>query len=193
MATGFVFLRRPGANRKTAKSSGDFWSLLNCDAAWRTLSACAKGKIGSVEVDLDIRADDDRRWHMNGDLQPQLEGCLDIDLGFTPATNTLPIRRLALKVGERSAVRAAWLKIPELQLHPLGQCYEPVSEFEYRYESENEGSRSALLVNLTDLLRSMLIIGAKRVRQHESGVFLGQQSTDLQGTCIRISAALLSQ
>jgi hypothetical protein len=37
------------------------------------------------------------------------EGCLDIDLGFSPSTNLLPIRRLTLAVGEAATVRAAWL------------------------------------------------------------------------------------
>ncbi|HWB43000.1 MAG TPA: putative glycolipid-binding domain-containing protein, partial [Gemmatimonadales bacterium] len=55
-------------------------------------------------------------------------------LAFTPATNTLPIRRLALNPGERAEVRSAWLRFPELTLEPLVQTYTRTGEATYRYE-----------------------------------------------------------
>ena len=36
----------------------------------------------------------------NGEVVPGLESSVDLDLGFTPATNALQIRRLALAVGQ---------------------------------------------------------------------------------------------
>ena len=70
----------------------------------------------------------------DGVLVPELAGTLDVDLGFTPATNTLPIRRLALAVGESAPVRSAWLRFPELRLEPLEQTYtrEGAQSFRYR-------------------------------------------------------------
>src|SRR5690606_5431759 len=78
-------------------------------------------------------------WSLNGEPCPSVAGCIDIDLGFTPATNLLPIRRLALAVGQQAEVRAAWLPFPALALEPLPQLYRRQAEHTYHYES-NGGS-----------------------------------------------------
>jgi hypothetical protein len=70
---------------------------------------------------------------------PKLAGALDVDLGFTPATNTLPIRRLALAVGESAPVRSAWLRFPELRLEPLEQTYTREAEQRFRYQALVDG------------------------------------------------------
>jgi hypothetical protein len=106
-----------------------------CDAAWRTVSARVEGWLGTRAVDLAIDADPDRGWTLNGQPQPAVDGCFDLDLSFTPATNLLPIRRLRLPVGASSPVRAAWLRFPEMTLEPLDQIYARLSESRYRYES----------------------------------------------------------
>jgi hypothetical protein len=62
-------------------------------------------------------------------------GLVDVDLGFSPVTNTLPIRRLAPAVGESIDVTAAWVRFPELRLEPLLQRYTRLSDSRYRYES----------------------------------------------------------
>lgn len=48
-------------------------------------------------------------WEVGGDIEAQddLSGCDDIDIGFTPFTNSLPIRRLGLEQGEKAEVRVA--------------------------------------------------------------------------------------
>ena len=64
-----------------------------------------------------------------------LHGLVDVDLGFSPVTNTLPIRRLAPAIGEAVAVTAAWVRFPELTIEPLPQQYIRLAERRYRYES----------------------------------------------------------
>ena len=56
-------------------------------------------------------------------------------VSFSLATNLLPIRRLALPVGQTALVRAAWLRFPECRLEPLDQRYHRVDTAQYRYES----------------------------------------------------------
>jgi hypothetical protein len=68
-----------------------------------------------------------------------LAGALDIDLGFTPATNTLPIRRLALTVGASAPVQSAWLRFPELRLEPLHQTYNREAERVFHYRALVDG------------------------------------------------------
>jgi len=43
---------------------------------------------------------------------PSLSGCFDVDIGITPATNMLPIKRLKLVEGEARNVLAAYVPLP---------------------------------------------------------------------------------
>jgi hypothetical protein len=56
-----------------------------------------------------------------------LQGALDCDLGLSPLTNTLPVRRHRLD-REPGAVDflMAWVSVPDLGLHPSRQRYEHV-------------------------------------------------------------------
>jgi hypothetical protein len=82
-----------------------------------------------------------KRWFVNNQAHPDLADCIDVDLGITPATNTLPIRRLKLETGESKEVTAAWVRFPSLDVQPLVQTYTRLSEFEYRYQSPNFETR----------------------------------------------------
>jgi len=113
-----------------------------CDELWRTRSAQVKGIIGSRTIELAISVDAERRWYRNGSEFVAVEGCMDVDLGFSPSTNLLPIRRLALPVGGQAEVRAAWLPFPSLELEPLQQAYGRLGETTYRYESGGSFART---------------------------------------------------
>lgn len=78
---------------------------------------------------------DDGRWSIDGHEQPELTGCTDIDLELSPSTNTLPIKRLGLRIGESERVDAAWLRFPALSLERLVQRYTRMTTNRYRYES----------------------------------------------------------
>jgi uncharacterized protein len=106
-----------------------------CDAQWRTLSAVVSGWIGEGDVEIEVSRDEAGLWRLNGDLVPAVEGCVDVDLNFSPSTNTLPIRRFNLEVGSSVHVRAAWLRFPSFKLEPLEQSYTRVGTNLYRYES----------------------------------------------------------
>jgi hypothetical protein len=121
---------------------------VRCDEAWRTLDAMVIGYIGAQAVDLTIEVDvERRRWRMNGEEVPGVEGCIDIDLSWTPCTNLLPIRRLSLPPGGDADVRSAWLRLPDLTLHPLPQRYLRTGERTYRYDSPSHDFKADLQVN----------------------------------------------
>ena len=63
-----------------------------------------------------------------------LHGLVDVDLGFSPVTNTLPIRRLDPAIGEAVVVTAAWV-VSRATIEPLPQRYIRLAERRYRYES----------------------------------------------------------
>lgn len=108
--------------------------LIECDKDWSTASASIDGWIGDepVEIEIDI---EDGVWFLNGNEITAVEGCVDIDLNFSPVTNLLPLKRLNIAVGESKSVRAAWLKFPSLELEPLEQKYARIDDTTIRYES----------------------------------------------------------
>src|SRR5687768_9696127 len=89
-----------------ADFAGRLRYVIECDSQWCTRSALVEGEAGAATSRFALVADGRGQWTRDGVLLPDLAGALDVDLGFTPATNTLPIRRLALAVGERAAVRS---------------------------------------------------------------------------------------
>ncbi|MFP2932998.1 putative glycolipid-binding domain-containing protein [Pyxidicoccus sp. 3LG] len=112
---------------------------LTTDRQWATREARIRLRRGGVEQSLHLRVDAQRRWWRGEEEVAQFRGLTDIDLAVTPSTNTLPIRRLSLAVGEGSDVTAAWVRMPDLSLQQLPQRYTRLTQSRYRYES-NGGS-----------------------------------------------------
>ena len=74
-------------------------------------------------------------WTVDGAAARGLKGCTDVDLGCSPSTNTLPIRRLRLGIGTSETIQAAWVKFPELTVVKAAQTYTRLDEFTYHYAS----------------------------------------------------------
>jgi hypothetical protein len=74
-------------------------------------------------------------WTVDGSARRGLRGCTDVDLGCSPSTNLLPIRRLGLAVGASKTIQAAWVRFPELSVVKAAQTYTRLDEFTYRYSS----------------------------------------------------------
>jgi uncharacterized protein len=107
-----------------------------CDAHWRTRAATVTGWVGDALIDLEIAVDRaGGHWRLTGRDCPDVAGCMDLDLNFSPSTNLLPIRRLRLAVGDSATVRAAWLRFPSFTFEPLEQVYRRTGPTTYRYES----------------------------------------------------------
>jgi uncharacterized protein len=119
---------------------------IHCDRNWLTQRVHIDRTIGSDVKKLSLSVEKRGTWNAAGEQLQQVEGCYDVDLALTPATNTLPIRRLKLRVGTKQAVSAAWVKFPDLTVEPLPQQYTRVSENTYQYES-NTGFSAEIVVD----------------------------------------------
>ncbi|MGK6309353.1 putative glycolipid-binding domain-containing protein [Variovorax sp. DT-64] len=108
---------------------------VHCDKAWHAKWGRVRGWVGSLPVDFAIARAANGEWSLNDQRMPDLAHCTDLDLGFTPATNLLPLRRLNLQVGESAEAPAAWLDLDDEGLSALAQHYERRSEIEYWYQS----------------------------------------------------------
>lgn len=70
---------------------------------------------------LDLHREDDGRWRTADGVMTGVDGAYDVDLGFSPLTNTLPVLRLGSAGGD---VLVAWVRVPELTVEPMQQRYD---------------------------------------------------------------------
>lgn len=108
--------------------------MAECDDAWQARLANVEGWLDAAELKFEIRKTGDAKWSLNGVEQPQAEGCIDVDLGFTPATNLIAIRRFNLGIGQKTPAPAAYLSFPELKLDLLEQNYHRTGKHSYAYQ-----------------------------------------------------------
>lgn len=128
---------------------------IRCDSQWRVRRVGVN--IVSDGRTLNLTSDGEGRWFDDlGGTVPVLDGCSDVDITATPFTNTLPIRRLALKRGESADIKVAYVTIPELQLMPDEQRYTCVDVDEtcgrYVFEQTGTGFTAALRVDTDGLV-----------------------------------------
>jgi hypothetical protein len=108
---------------------------LHVDRGWLTRHVGVRIVSAGLDRAMTIVADGSGRWRADGDPVPVLDDCLDVDLGWTPATNTLPIRRLDLAVGDEVTIPVAFLRFPELTLVRSEQTYSRLAADRWRYRS----------------------------------------------------------
>jgi hypothetical protein len=97
----------PGATARYRLRVADDWRVLTCD-----VRMSAPGR----EARVRLEASPPGRWRRDGRPVPELDGCLDVALDFTPAALTPLIRRVALARGHRADVDVAHLALPDLAL-----------------------------------------------------------------------------
>lgn len=132
------------------------------DADWNVLRyrirAWADGttrrvRIGSRSRIFIQRAADDT-WKLNGRPVPAVTGARDIHLGFTPATLTLPIRRLGLGIGDEADVLVASLDVAKEQLTPLHLRLRREGSHDYECLTTETGTVAQLAVDAQGIVRS---------------------------------------
>ena len=128
---------------------------VRCDSLWRV----RRVEVGLVDGGrgLSLTADGEGRWFdASGVAVPALDGCVDVDITATPLTNTLPIRRLALKQGESADIKVAYVTIPGARVTPDEQRYTCLQTDadggRYRFEQTGSGFTAVLQVDADGLV-----------------------------------------
>ncbi|HEX8720568.1 MAG TPA: putative glycolipid-binding domain-containing protein [Pyrinomonadaceae bacterium] len=128
---------------------------VRCDSRWRVrrveISFVGDGR------GLSLTADGEGRWFdAGGAAAPTLGGCVDVDIAATPLTNTLPIRRLALKRGESADIKVAYITVPDLRIAPDEQRYTCLETGAgggtYRFEQKGTGFTATIQVDADGLV-----------------------------------------
>ena len=138
------------------------WYLVSVGDDWQTRNVVVHifDRDGERLVHLGAEGGTWAGGRMLDEPHPDLAGCLDVDLAFTPATNTLPIRRLSLEVGDAADVNAAWVRWPQLDVVRVSQRYERLALDRYRFMQEEFSAditvdREGLVVEYADIWRAL--------------------------------------
>ena len=131
----FLDSRGPAALRYVLTLKGD----------WSTAEGHISGFVGEQEVnDHIVRTA--VGWTFNG-RDCGMADILDLDLGFTPATNMVQLRRVALSIGETTNFDVAWLEAGDRELQRLPQEYHRASHYEYPYQSPQGAYRETIVLD----------------------------------------------
>lgn len=119
---------------------------IGCDEAWSARFVTIDQRLGEVQRRLKLERAGDG-WLVDGNHDARLDGCAEPDLGVTPSTNALAIRRLDLVIGQAAEIKCAWVKFPALSVEPSLQRYERLGDHDYRYTNVASGFTALVAVD----------------------------------------------
>ncbi len=99
---------------------------------WSARQGLLRGFVGTEMLEHEILRGPDG-WTLDGVAQPGLGHLLDLDLGFTPATNLQQLRRVPLEIGEEADIKVAWFDVGAERLVELPQHYRRLDANRYAY------------------------------------------------------------
>ncbi len=117
-----------------------------CEADWTFRQL--RLEAASTERSLLITYDGRGGWKVDDEVRSDLAEAIDIDLAISPFTNTLPIRRLDLAVGDEGDVTVAFVSFPDLEVDIDQQRYTRLDEDVYLFESLDSDFSRELTVDL---------------------------------------------
>lgn len=100
---------------------------------------------GSSDARLALAADGQGSWTIDKEPLSSFDDCVDLDLGFTPATHTITINRLGLEPGQSSEIRALTIGYPGEPVAASVQSYTRVDEHRYLHATEDTDDRELVL------------------------------------------------
>lgn len=110
------------------------WSVITGqDGMTRTVGVHVQGP--DSDRRLALGSDGTGTWFAGDQPLLDLYGATDVDLSWTPATNSLPIRRLDLGVGDSAEVTTVLVDFPAHDIVRRTQHYTRTAEDTYRYRS----------------------------------------------------------
>lgn len=127
---------------------------LTWDELWRLRDAELVVATERSTRSLRLQTDGQGHWrHGDGRTIGELDGCVDVDIWPTPFTNSFPIRREPMAVGERRQFRMAWIFAPALTVHPQPQAYTRLADRRYLFENlDGSGFRVELPVDAAGIV-----------------------------------------
>jgi len=105
------------------------------DAAWHTRTVGVSLSTSRGDRTLALSADGAGAWSAGDAPLIDLFGAIDVDLAWTPATNILPVKRLALEPGQTADISVVMLDHTDHEVHKANQRYECLAPGRYRFSA----------------------------------------------------------
>jgi uncharacterized protein len=167
----WIRLDRPGRDAALLRASDGGWLLqgaaafehdggsaavayqVETNARWQTKRGIVSGFFRGETIQHEVMRNG-TGWRLNGVAIEGLERLVDLDYGFTPATNVLQLSRITLKSGQRAEVPVVWFDLDSASLVELPQSYERRSEASYWYEAPTVRYQGLLEIAPNGFVRS---------------------------------------
>lgn len=108
---------------------------VNLSADWTTTSVGVHIRAPSDDRSVALVRRDDGTWLVGDDAIDAFSGADDADFAWTPATNTIPIRRLDLAPGQSATIEAIVIPFPGRDVERRTQTYERLAPRRWRYRA----------------------------------------------------------
>ena len=106
------------------------------DEGWRTRQVLLSTDTVAGVLEVKLASDGAGSWAVNDQARPDLDGLVDIDLEASACTNTFPVHRLPLAVGETVRAPAVYVQALDLTVRRLDQTYRRLDADRFHYTSE---------------------------------------------------------
>ena len=111
---------------------------ITLDDQWRTREVRVSSDTVAGSRSTLLVSDGECSWSVDGVPAPHLDGLTDVDLEASACTNTLPVHRLALPVGEETVASAVYVQALDLAVRRLDQTYRRLDANRFDYTSEGD-------------------------------------------------------
>ena len=114
---------------------------------WR-VTAFRVESLDGTNRQIAMNSDGNGVWFdRDGAQQAEFDGCFEIDITLTPFTNTLPVKRLSLTVGEQKRISVLYIELPEFNIKRVEQIYTRLGERVFVYEGYPKDFRAEIRVD----------------------------------------------
>jgi len=109
---------------------------ITLDDRWRTREVRVSSDTVAGTSSTVLLSDGEGRWSVDGHGAPHLDGLIDVDLEASACTNTLPVHRLPMGLGEDTVASAVYVQALDLEVRRLDQTYRRLDDHRFAYTSE---------------------------------------------------------
>jgi hypothetical protein len=106
------------------------------DPSWRTREAHVVSDTLDGRRETVLVSDGHGSWTVDGVHAPHLDGLVDVDLEASACTNTLPVHRIPMPVGEVVVASAVYVQALDSSVRRLDQTYRRLDAHRFAYTSE---------------------------------------------------------
>jgi hypothetical protein len=120
---------------------------IQTNAHWECLDFTVDSQINDSQMRRSWHRENKHWKNESGDILPEFDDCLDLDISLTPFTNTLPINRLHLNDGEKRQIKVIYFDILDVQVKPARQYYTCIDQSSYNFQTDDSDFEATIAVD----------------------------------------------